>query len=82
MRGTPNIMALANMVNIMTTSHMMSQLPTDAVVLLSINITMQNGDINIFPTDLLKTFLAVQRHLVRQVTTSWYLDYVNVVTCR
>ena len=82
MRGTPNIMALANMVNIMTTSHVMSQLPTDAVVLLSINITVQNGDINIFPTDLLKTFPAVQRHLVRQVTTSGYLDYVNVVTCR
>ena len=59
MRGTvntvPNIMALANMASITTSSHMMSQLPTEEVVLLIIDITVQNGDVNIFPTELLNT---------------------------
>ena len=38
-----------------TSSHMMSQLPTEEVVLLIIDITVQNGDVNIFPTELLNT---------------------------
>ena len=58
-RGTvntvPNIMALANMASITTSRHMMSQLPTEEVVLLIIDITVQNVDVNIFPTELLNT---------------------------
>ena len=48
-------MALASMASITTSSHMMGQLPTEEVVLLIIDITVQNVDVNIFPTELLNT---------------------------
>ena len=49
------ILAPTNKIKDMINNHLMSRLPTDEVVLLSADSTVQPGDANLYPTELLNT---------------------------
>ena len=49
------ILAPTNKIKDMINNHLMSRLPTDEVVLLSADSTVQHGDANLYPTELLNT---------------------------